>query len=53
LPKKTLFGYWSEADLRIIPEILVPIENKLRQVSQNPPLDNQSNLLILYRDSKQ
>ena len=55
IAKDVLFSIWSEVDLRIIPQILVPIENKLREVLREeplPPLDENSNLLILYRDSK-
>lgn len=56
LPKDILFKAWSEADLRIIPDILIPIENKLREVLHRPPvplLDENSNLMALYKDSKE
>ena len=55
LPKGIVYSNWSEADLRIIPEILIPIENKLREVLFElplEPLDNNCSLIILYRDSK-
>ena len=55
LPKDIVFSIWSEADLRIIPEILIPIENKLREVLHIPPLgplDENCSLLVLYKDSK-
>ena len=56
LPKGIVFKTWSETDLRIIPEIIVPIENKLREVLHTPPLppldENNYSPLILYRDSK-
>jgi len=45
---------WSNEALRIIPDILVPIENKLREVLYTPPkgpLDKDFDLLVLYRDS--
>ena len=54
LPKKTLHKIWSKEALRIIPDILVPIENKLREVLNTPPkgpLDENSDLLVLYKDS--
>lgn len=55
LSKDIIYSSWSEADLRIIPTILVPIENKLREVLFKPPLgslDENCNLLVLYRNSK-
>ena len=55
LPKSIIFREWAESDLRIIPEIIVPIENKLREVLHTPPLpalDENCPLLVLYRDSK-
>jgi len=55
LPKNAIYEKWLEADLRIIPKILVPIENKLRGVLHKPPvgpLDENCPLLVLYRDSK-
>jgi hypothetical protein len=55
LPKNIVYGNWSEADLRIIPEILIPIENKLREALHQPPLpplDENSSLMVLYRGSK-
>jgi len=55
LPKGIVYSNWSEADLRIILEILIPIENKLREVLFKPPLeplDNNCSLMVLYRDSK-
>lgn len=55
LPKDIVYRNWSEADLRIIPEILIPIENKLREVLHQPslpPLDENSSLMVLYRGSK-
>jgi len=54
LPKDIVYKSWSEADLRIIPEVLIPIENRLREVLHNPPLEplnENSPLLILYKDS--
>jgi len=55
LPKDIVYRNWSEADLRIIPEILIPIENKLREVLFKPPLpplDESSSLMVLFRGSK-
>ncbi len=55
LPEQLLFEHWSQAGLRIIPDILVPIENNLRQVLSYPslpPLDANSALLILYAASE-
>ena len=55
LSKGIVYSNWSEADLRIIPAILVPIENKLYKVLYKPPLEplnENCNLLVLYRDSK-
>ncbi len=55
LPKDIVYSIWSEVDLRIIPEIIIPIENKLREVLfEKPvePLDNNCSLMILYRKSK-
>lgn len=55
LPKDIVYANWAEADLRIIPEVLVPIENKLREVLHEPPLgplDENCSLLVLYRDSE-
>lgn len=55
LPRDILYRNWSEPDLRIIPQILIPIENKLREVLFTPPLkplDESCSLLVLYRDSK-
>jgi hypothetical protein len=55
LPKDIVFSIWSEADLKIIPDILIPIENKLREVLHKPPiepLNENCNLLVLYRDSR-
>ena len=54
LPKDIVYANWTEADLRIIPEILVPIENKLRAVIFDPPLeplDMNCSLLVLYNNS--
>jgi hypothetical protein len=53
LPKSIVYDSWSEQDLKIIPEILVPIENKLRQVlSGTGPLGTDHPLLVLYEDSR-
>lgn len=53
LSRKILYTGWSERDLRIIPEVIVPIESRLpRELSGSPPLDENSPLIILYRDSK-
>jgi len=55
LTKDIVYKNWSEADLRIIPEIIIPIENKLREVLHKPPLgplEDNCHLLVLYRDSK-
>lgn len=55
IPKGVVYKIWSEPDLRIIPDVLIPIENQLRKVLYTPPLgplDENCNLLILYRDSK-
>jgi hypothetical protein len=56
LPKGIVFKTWSESDLRIIPEVIVPIENKLREVLHTPPLppldEKNYSPLVLYRDSR-
>lgn len=55
LPRDIVYSKWSEADLTIIPEILIPIENHLRKVLHTPPLeplDENCSLLVLYEDSK-
>jgi hypothetical protein len=55
LPKDIVYRNWPEADLRIIPEILIPIENKLCEVLHQPPLPllgENSDLMVLYRGSK-
>jgi len=53
LPKKMIYKAWTEADLRIIPEVLIPIENKLREVLHGlGPIEEDCELLILYRGSK-
>jgi len=52
-PKDILYRIWTEAELRIIPEILIPIEKKLQENLNEPPLKSfEENLLILYKDSK-
>jgi len=57
-----IFKTWTEEDLRIIPNIIIPIEIKLGQVIQTPPrqpvdehnlLDSLSALYRLYKDSKE
>ena len=55
LPKDVVYKSWSEADLRIIPQVLVPIENQLRELLHTPPLeplDENHSLRVLYEDSK-
>lgn len=56
LTKDVVYRSWSEADLRIIPQVIVPIENNLRKVLHKPPLgrplDENHSLLVLYRDSR-
>ncbi len=54
LPPDIVFKTWAESDLKIIPDIIVLIENKLRQVLHTPPLpplNKEEPLLVLYRDS--
>jgi hypothetical protein len=29
LPKEVIYTYWSEAELRIIPEVLIPLETAI------------------------
>ena len=62
LPKGIVYKTWSEEDLRIIPNIIIPIEIKLREVIQTPQLepvdkdnlpDGLSVLYKLYTDSKE
>lgn len=55
LPRDIIFRSWSESDLRIIPEILVPIENNLRAVLHEPPkrpLDEKHPLVFLYEQAR-
>lgn len=53
LSKDIVYSNWPEENLRIIPEILIPIEDKLYEVFYSlGPLDKNCNLLVLYRDSK-
>ncbi len=56
LPASMVFREWPEEDLRIIPEIIVPIETKLNEVFHKPPLpevdENNFPPLKLYNDSK-
>lgn len=55
LPKSLVMTKWSESDLRIIPEIIIPIENKLRETLHEPPLaplPDDCNLWLLYRASQ-
>ena len=53
-PKDILYSYWSEGDLRIIPNILIPIEKKLAEMF-GTSVENDlalSRLNKLYDDSK-
>ncbi|NIN52867.1 MAG: hypothetical protein GTN80_07255 [Nitrososphaeria archaeon] len=55
LPEDLIYSKWSEADLRIIPKILFPIENYLRAKIHEPklePLDKECSLMKLYEHSK-
>jgi hypothetical protein len=59
IPPDVIFATWSEKDLRIIPKIIIPMENKLLEIlhkdsrePQPPPLDVSSKLYQLYIDSK-
>jgi hypothetical protein len=54
IPNYIVFGIWSKSDLEIIPKIIIPIENKLRESLNTPPLlplDDNCGLLTLYRDA--
>jgi len=62
LPSNIVFRTWVEEDLRIIPNIIIPIETRLLQVVQTPPphpIDENSltvrlsALYKLYKDSKE
>jgi hypothetical protein len=61
LPGKVIFKAWIEDDLRIIPNIIIPIEKRLPEIIKTPkyqPINNQdipwwlSPLFRLYIDSK-
>ena len=56
LPGRILYSIWGETDLEIIPKVLIPIENRVRQdltgMPQNPISDSHP-LMKLYWDSKQ
>ena len=62
LPGGIIYDTWAEEDLRIIPNILIPIETRLSQVVPTPPLQpiDEANLprsllplYNLYKDSKE
>lgn len=50
--RKWLYTYWSKSELKIIPEILIPLENALTQATGKPGLtDFIERLRRLYDDS--
>ena len=52
---KIIYRTWGEKTLRIIPKILVPIENSIRKEISGPesvPLDDKCDLMVLYGNSK-
>jgi hypothetical protein len=50
----SIFSIWSDTDLRIIPEIIIPLENALLEKHGAKPRDNEfKDLLDLYQASKQ
>ena len=54
IPEEMFYGSWGETDLEIIPKILLPVENTLRQATVGPGLperDETSPLMRLYRGS--
>lgn len=52
VPKDIIYKIWDEEDLRIIPEILIPMHKKLREIHQKEPKDVYSDVYQLYLDSK-
>lgn len=50
LPRHLLFEQWSAGTLSIVPRLLIPIENALREKfgSQNPPIDAHHHMLKLF-----
>jgi hypothetical protein len=52
VPKNIIYKIWGEDDLRIIPEILIPMHKKLREIHQMEPADEYSDMYQLYIDSK-
>ena len=54
LPQKYIYDNWYEADLRIIPHVIIPIENWLRKElhrATEPELKQQHPLWRLYNDA--
>jgi superfamily I DNA and/or RNA helicase len=53
IPANILYSYWAESDLRIIPDILLPIEDSLAQALGGPKTHPATDrMLRLYEDSK-
>lgn len=56
IPRDIFYSSWGETDLRIIPMVLVPLENAIRTRTQGAeltPLDDSSPLMQLYLGSKE
>jgi len=54
LPRKYIYDNWHEADLRIIPDVIIPIENWLRKELHKPAepeLKQQDPLWRLYNNA--
>jgi hypothetical protein len=55
LTEPEIFEFWSEKDLQIIPNVIIPIENRLRKEIHDPPSDplgDKDSLWTLYNQSK-
>ncbi|MBN1763428.1 MAG: hypothetical protein JW878_10220 [Methanomicrobia archaeon] len=53
VPKNTIYKIWDEEALKIIPEILIPMHQKLLEIHHKEPKDKEySDMRQLYIDSK-
>lgn len=51
-PKKFLFNIWPEPDLRIIKEVIIPIDDNIREKGGREKLPKDNNLWKLYLDAE-
>lgn len=51
-PKKFLFNIWPEPDLRIIKEVIIPIDDSIRAKKGRGKLPKDNNLWKLYIDAE-